>query len=250
MKMKSAGNKDELIDDPRRVFLLRALAAGLFAGGTGWNLPAMASWFGGVPSKLPEGRSIFEMKGEVMVNGAPATHDTLIKATDTIRTGSGSYVITAVGDSAFIVREKSVLELGGKALLVSALRLLSGKMLGVFGHRNTNEGYSINTQVATIGIRGTGVYAESDPEKTYLCTCYGSTDIASNADPKDRVQLTTMHHDAPKYILAEPDSGKRIIPAPFKNHTDLELMTIEAIVGRKVPFGVSGQEYERPRREY
>jgi hypothetical protein len=40
------------------------------------------------------------------------------------------------------------------------------------------------------------------------------------------------------------------VPAPFLNHTDLELMTIEAIVGREVPFGLTGSEYEGPQRDY
>ena len=112
------------------------------------------------------------------------------------------------------------------------------------------------------------MYAESDPDKTYLCTCYGTTELAAQADhdfegldvkgkkkkidegPVELAQVTAQHHDAPKYILAAPENGKRITPAPFINHTDLELMTLEAIVGRKVPFGLPATEYEAPRREY
>jgi hypothetical protein len=111
-------------------------------------------------------------------------------------------------------------------------------------------GPTMRTAVATIGIRGTGVYAEADPDKTYLCTCYGTTQVTSQKDPTQRESITSRHHDAPRYVLAEPDSGKRIIPAPFLKHTDLELMTIEAIVGREVPFGLTGSEYEGPRRDY
>lgn len=236
--------------DPRRRFLVRALSAGWLAGGAGWQAPALAALFGKLPGKLPEGRSIFELKGEVLVNGRQADPKTVIGPADKITTGSNSYLIAAMGANAFLLRDRSVLELGGANPLKQALRLVTGKFLGVFGKLTDRQSLSLNTPVATIGIRGTGLYAESDPEKTYLCTCYGTTDLASTADPKAKASVTAMHHDAPKYILAQPEQGQRITPAPFINHTDLELMTLEALVGREVPFGLPADQYEAPRREY
>lgn len=237
-------------NDARRQFLVRALSLGWLAGGAGWSPAALAALFGKLPGKLPEGRSIFEMKGEVMVNGTPATEKTVITPSDRVTTGANSYVIAAVGAHSFILRDRSTLELGGSNPLKQVMRLVSGKFLGVFGKLASGQSLSLNTTVATIGIRGTGVYAEADPDKTYLCTCYGTTDVASVADPKATAQITATHHDAPKYILAEPENGARITPAPFINHTDLELMTLEALVGRTVPFGLPSQDYEAPRREY
>lgn len=234
----------------RRAFLVRALSAGWLAGGAGWSPALLASLFGKLPGKLPEGRSIFEMKGEVLVNGKPASDKTLITAADKVTTGANSYVIAAVGANAFILRDRSVLDLGGANPLKTVMRLVTGKFLGVFGKLGGKQSLSLHTPIATIGIRGTGVYAESEPEKTYLCTCYGTTDLASVKDPKQTAQVTAQHHDAPKYILAEPEKGQRITPAPFINHTDLELMTLEALVGRKVPFGLPAEQYESPRREY
>ncbi len=240
----------EEFDQARRALLVKAMSLGLFAGGMGWNLEAMAQLFGRVPRRLPEGRSIFELRGKVLVNGVAATHDTRIGPTDKIETSHGSMLIAAIGGTAFIMRERTSMELDGKALLVRSMRLLSGKLLTVFGKRSQGEHAQMRTAVATIGIRGTGVYAEADPEKTYLCTCYGDTDITSEQDPSQTENIVSKHHDAPRYILAEPDGGKRIVPAPFLNHTDLELMTIEAIVGREVPFGLTGNEYEGPQRDY
>jgi hypothetical protein len=254
----------------RRDFLVQALSLGWLAGGMGWNSPALAALFGKLPGRLPAGRTVFEVKGEVLIDGKQVTESTVIKPTDKISTGSNSYLIAAVGTNSFILRDRSALDLGGSNPLKQVMRLVSGKFLGVFGKLGGNRQLSLNTPVATIGIRGTGVYAESDPDKTYLCTCYGTTEMAAQADyefgappagAKDRkkkvdeqpveiAQVTAQHHDAPKYILAAPDNGKRITPAPFINHTDLELMTIEALVGRKAPFGLPASEYEAPRREY
>ena len=261
-------SEQEMIES-RREFLVRALSLGWLAGGAGWSPAALAALFGKLPGKLPEGKSIFELKGEVMVNGKPANEGTVITPSDKVTTGANSYVIAAVGANSFILRDRSTLDLGGSNPLKQAMRLVSGKFLGVFGKLAGKQSLTLNTPVATIGIRGTGVYAESDPDKTYLCTCYGTTDLAAAADhdfegldvkgkkkkgdeppPVEVAQVIARHHDAPKYILAQPESGKRITPAPFINHTDLELMTLEALVGRKVPFGLPATEYEAPRREY
>jgi hypothetical protein len=236
--------------DPRRRFLVRALSAGWLAGGAGWQAPAFGALFGKLPGKLAAGRSVFDLKGEVLVNGKQADSRTVIGPSDKITTGSNSYLVAAVGSSAFMLRDRSVLELGGANPLKQALRLVTGKFLGVFGKLADRQTLSVNTPVATIGIRGTGLYAEADSEKTYLCTCYGTTDVVSTKDPKATATITARHHDAPKYILAQPENGQRITAAPFINHTDLELMTLEALVGREVPFGLPTDQYEAPRRDY
>ena len=237
------------IDDSRRDLLVQMLRLGLVAGGAGWNRAALADLFGRMPAKLPDNKSIFEIKGDVTVNGKPANEDTFVTAKDKVTTGADSYVILKVGDGAFIVREKSALEFNGREVLVTAMRLVSGALLSVFGKRNTADAINVRTQVATIGIRGTGFYTESEPQQTYFCTCYGTTNVAASADPGESETIKSRHHDAPRYILAEPQEGRRIVPAPFKNHSDLELMTIEAIVGREVPFAISSKAYERARRE-
>lgn len=248
--MTAIGGKAERFVASRRDFLVRALSTGLFAGGAGWNMEAYAQLFGQRPKKLPPNRSIFEMRGNVLVNGKPASLDQVIVATDRLETADGAYLVGAVGDTAFLMRENTTLHLDGTRLLVRAMRLVQGGLLSVFGHRGDEEQARLSTVVATVGIRGTGVYAKTSGDDTYLCTCYGTTELAAADDPSASEQIVSKHHDAPRFILAKPDGGKRIVPAPFMNHTDLELMTIEAIVGREVPFGVSGNEYDGPRRDY
>lgn len=243
--MQGVDNETRL-DRRRREFLLRALSLGVLAGGSGWNLPALAQAFGKRPGKLPQGRSIFDLSGEVMVNGQPADERTLIRAGDTIETGRDSHVIAAVGDSAFILRDNSSVELGGVALVIRALKA-TGALLTVIGPRKPKDQVKVYTVTATIGIRGTGFYLQADAEKTYFCTCYGTTEISASAEPSSREQITAQHHDAARYILAEPEQGRRIIPAPFIDHSDEELMMVEALVGREVPFAPGA--YDRPRRE-
>lgn len=241
----------DTVHERRRRFLVQALSTGVLAGGAGWNLPALAGLLGSIPGKMPEGKSVFDLKGEVRVDGQPASKDTLVTAQSHIETGEDSLIIVAVGDGAFMVRERSVLEMSGKRLLIRGLKMLSGGLLSVFGRRAEDERVEMSTRTATMGIRGTGFYTEAEAERTYFCTCYGHTriEIAGGGEAEE---IVSRHHDAPRYILAQPDpgSGKRIVPGPFKNHTDLELMTLEALCGRKLPFVIPGDSYEAPRRDY
>jgi len=176
---------------------------------------------------------------------------------ETVRTGADSAARLVMADS-------TNLSLGPNAILKLdrtvfddehhyrdvAVRMTIGAFRFVTGHSD-KAAYKITTPLATIGVRGTGVYTEADPEKTYVCTCYGRTQISAVADRNATENIQSRHHDAPRYVLAKPQDGKRIIPGGFRDHTDLELMTLEALVGREVPFKVSDTgEYLGPRRDY
>ena len=118
---------------------------------------------------------------------------------------------------------------------------MTGKLLSVFGRGSR----SIATPTATIGIRGTGIYIEAEAERTYVCTCYGLVDLQASNMPEARETVMTTHHDAPRYIYAHGETPiKMIEPAPVINHTDAELIMLEALVGRKPPFVGSGLEYK------
>jgi hypothetical protein len=232
-------------DDPRRRFLLQALAAGVL----GLGLPARraeAQIFGKVPSQLPPGRSIYELQGDVKVNGVLATLETRINPNDTVETGGNGRIVFVVGKDSFLMRNNSKMVLKGDQSLVDSLLILGGKVLSVFGRSK----HQIRTPTAIVGVRGTGVYTEADPQETYLCTCYGIVDLSAAGDASSRETIESRQHDKPRYIAANAAGGKGIRPAPFKNHTDEELMMLEAIVGRTVPFAFSSQDYKAPRREY
>jgi hypothetical protein len=233
----------------RRLFLKRGIAlTGLVAGGS--LLAPLVHAIGQVPRALPEGKSIYKLKGEVRVDGQKANPDTQVKPTSLVETGSNSLAIFRVGKDAHLLRENSSMQLSGTTSWADSMRLLTGQLLSVFGSRAGSEkSYNLSTTTATIGIRGTGVYAESLPDASYVCTCYGVVDINANANPEEFELIKSLHHDAPRYILANPEGGKLITPAPMKNHTDEELLLVEAIVGRVPPFSAVGG-YSAPRRGY
>ncbi|MDX8386435.1 MAG: FecR domain-containing protein [Gallionella sp.] len=242
----------EELDDPRRRWLIQAIASGLLTAG----LPATNVWaerfFGSAPSKLPVGRSVYRISGEATVNGKEVTPATIIKPGDALETAEDSELIFAVnGSHAMILRGGSnlVLEAEKKeasSWIINGLRLLTGKLLSV----SRDSRMQVRTNTATLGIRGTGFYVESDPEQTYFCTCYGTTDVVANADPTSKTTVVATHHDRPLYIVKDGGEGNNIRNAPFINHTDQELTLIEALVGRTTPFVFENDAYSAPRREY
>lgn len=238
----------------RRDLVQAALQAGLWASVGGSTLLApLVHAFGKIPRELPPGKSIYDLQGNVRVDGQSANEDTFIKADALVETGSNSYVIFVIGKDAHILRENSRVQFEGEGVLESALRLVTGKLLSVFGKRQADEpSHKLLTTTATIGIRGTGVYAESEPDYSYLCTCYGEVNINAMTALEGIRQsevIVSQHHDAPRYILQNPDGGRLIVPAPVKNHTDEELLLIETLVGRTTPFS-SIRSYKGPRRGY
>lgn len=237
------------IDDPRRDFLVKLLTAGAFAVGAG-SLPQVVQGMGKIPKLLPAGKSFFDIKGDVRVNNQSATLNTQVKHNDVVSTGAGAHAVFVVGKDAFMLRADSTMEIEGGEI-ISTIRVFSGKLLSVFGHRKANNPLHMRSSTATIGIRGTGVYLEADPEQTYLCTCYGVTDVYSNVDKNVQERIVSEHHDKPKYLLSKPSQkGMLITPAPMINHTDMELALIEELVGREPPFGIEGNLYKGPRRDY
>ncbi len=228
-------------EDPRRAFLLRVLAAGLLAAG---GLPAArAQLFGRRPQQLPPGQSVYEATGTVTVNGQAATGATRIGAADRLETGKGAQLIFVVGFDAFLLRENSRLELSGASGIVNTLRLATGALLSVFGAGAKR----IVTTTSASGIRGTGIYVESEPERSYVCTCYGDVLISTLDDAGISERIVSKHHDAPRYVL-KAGAARRIQPAPFINHTDVELALIEALVGRSPPFSLFDEDYGGARR--
>jgi len=133
--------------------------------------------------------------------------------------------------------------------LAGGLRLLAGKLLAVFAPGPVR----IQTATATVQIRGTGVYVESEPNLTYFCTCFGVTEVTANDDPDSRETVVATHHNKPLYIVGGANNrGKSIAGAPFKDHTDQELALIEALVGRTLPpeFAFPAKDYDPSRTRY
>jgi len=248
-------------EDPRRRLLIQALAAGLLSAGLPGVNALAAGIFGSRPTRLAAGQSIYRISGHATVNGKEAMPDTRIIPGDTVQTAKDSEIIFVVNSHAMILRDDSHLvietelkktaqkntgEKSPASLLITGLRILTGKLLSV----SRDTPIRVTTATATLGIRGTGFYVESDPALTYFCTCYGTADVAAIADPGSKTTIESKHHDRPLYIASDAERGESVRNAPFINHTDQELALIEALVGRTTPFVFENDAYSAPRRDY
>jgi hypothetical protein len=170
------------------------------------------------------------VQGDMRINGKPAEVGTLVRPGDAIVLGDGAVATFVVGQDAFLMRGNSRAELIGSGVLVSALQLVTGKLLGVFGSGRERR---LVTATASIGIRGTGAYMEAETARTYFCLCYGTADVAATMGGA-RESYSTRHHESPRYIYGD-GRERAIVPASVANHTDSELILLESLVGRSPP---------------
>ena len=188
-------------------------------------------------SQTPIVPGVQEFTGDFRINGIPARRGDLVKSGDIATTGPNSSAIIIVGRHAFMLRANSRVEFypvyfEKEGVVSGVLKVAAGAMLSVFGETNNT---TITTPLANIGIRGTGCYVDSRPERTYACVCYGRADLVSA--PTDRLleTLETTKHESPRYIYP-PDAPKLITKAPVIDHSDVELRLLESLVHRTPPF--------------
>jgi len=186
-------------------------------------VPSRRDWLKGaaamvlVREALAQGRleqGVYRRQGDVRISG------------DSVSTGADGEVVFVVDKDAVLVRRNS-----GLSILKTGLRIVSGAVLSVFGDGRRQ----LRTPTANIGIRGTAVYIEAERGRTYVCTCYGEAVLEPRGDPAARETVRTLHHEQPRYIMAE-GAPQMIMRAPVVNHTDAELVFLESLVGREPPF--------------
>ncbi len=210
----------------RRRWLRDAAAAAVAAAGMMRLRTALAA------GALPPGVARF--KGDVRINGKPAEPGQRVAPGDLIVTGRDAELLFVAERDAFLVRANSRIEFGSAAARGAAtvLRVITGGLLSVFESGTRRE---IRTATATIGIRGTGIYVEIEPQRTYACTCYGEAQLMPVDDPASAETVRTRYHDEPRYIYGK-GMPNMMEAAPVINHTDAELYMIEGLVGRSPPF--------------
>ena len=177
----------------RRKWLLRTVASLGISALPGAVRHALAM------GERPAAPGLYRVEGDVRVNGRPAAAGQLVRPGEVIETGARSQAVFVVGRDAYLLRAGSRLETVGREMLIDTLRVVTGKLLSVLGPGARR----IETPSATIGIRGTGIYVEAEPERTYVCTCYGSADIQANDKPEVRETVDTKHHEQPRYVYGK-----------------------------------------------
>ncbi len=230
---------DSVENSLRRRLIRDMLLSGAWASlaGSALIVPC-ANAMEALATQVAGGKSVFRVTGTVRVDGVPATQTTRVFAHSQIETGPASSIAFVVGGDAHLLGENSRVQLEGEGFVESTLRLLTGKLLSIFGPRPSGQSLNLVTTTATVGIRGTGVFAQSGEEVSYICTCFGQVEIRSANQYQGAAQheqVQSEHHDAPRYVLRDPDAGLLITPAKMKLHTDEEVELVQALLGGALP---------------
>jgi hypothetical protein len=193
-------------------------------------------------SRKPITPGVQEFTGDFRLNGVPARRGQIVNPGDIATTRPGASAIIVIGQHAFMLRESTTIEFfpvyfedDGK--ISGIINVAAGAMLSVFGETGKT---TIATPVALIGIRGTGCYVESRPERTYACVCYGRAELSSAPTGRLLETVTTTRHDQPRFIYP-PGAPTPITTAPVIDHGDAELRLLEALVYRTPPFDEGGE---------
>jgi hypothetical protein len=214
--------------ETQRRRLLRAIASLGAAGVSGYLSEALAA------GDLPATPGINRLEGTATVNGKPARVGMPVNMGDRIATAAQSRAVVVLQGDAFLMHPQTIIEVKGRDGLLADLTVATGRVLSVFGKRPI----AVKAATATIGIRGTGAYIEVLPDEIYFCLCYGeaSFEVPGQAP---RVVKTT-HHEEP-ILVTGLQAGNRVERGPFRNHSDDELVMLEALVGREPPFMKDGK---------
>lgn len=215
----------------RREWLRRIAAGGMLAGGGFSVLMSRALAKGDLGGK----QGVVHLEGTANVDSKPARVGTAVNAGQHVATGPNSHAVIVVGKDAFLLRENTSIETQGSGSTLASLVVGAGKILSVFGKKPL----TIRASYATIGIRGTGCYIEIQPADVYFCLCYGEA-VVQGRGMADKLVKTT-HHESP-LLLTENGAAMQAQGAGFRNHTDAELIMLEALVGREPPF-IKGGKY-------
>ena len=208
----------------RRQFIKYAIAAPI---GLAFATSGLAA------SRRLQGK-ILELSGDVFINKNLATPSSIIRSGDQVTTAFNGRIVFSMAQDVYLLQAGSSLELVSQdGAIISGLRLLTGGLLSVFGSRNSQT--KIYTRTATIGIRGTGVYLNSQPDKLYFCTCYGKTELDLGHNHVE--QIEAKQHNAFD-VTGTTANSMKMLATEVKNHTDDELRLLEKYAGRIPLFDV------------
>jgi len=184
---------------------------------------------------------VVRLRGTLTVNGKPATTGTPVRLDDLLATGPDSEAVVHLAGDAFLLRSRTQLQLAAASGGLRSVLVVAGRVLSVFARRPPDRPLDVRIPSATIGIRGTGMYLELGRRRSYFCLCYG-TAVVSGSSIDAPVTIETRHHESPVWLDA---SGRamRVMAAPFRNHTDDELLLLEALAGRVPPFRPDDRRY-------
>jgi hypothetical protein len=176
---------------------------------------------------------IQSLEGKVMLNKVPATKGSFIKSADEITTLANSKATVVYEDEVYQIRENTTFIFPSGVNKDNASNLVAGSVLAAFTPGKPRK-MKIGG-LATLSIRGTGIYARSDNEGVHYCLCYGHSTLASHDHSVDLDTASKFHKDL--IVLKDGNIRTPKFTERKLDHTSRENIQLEKLLNRPSPFG-------------
>jgi len=179
------------------------------------------------------GSNIQNIEGQVYINKVIAKPGIPVKANDEISTGPNSKVVVLYEDEVYQIRENTTFVLPSGTNKDNTSNLVAGSVLAAFTPGKPRK-MKIGG-LATLSIRGTGIYARSDNEGVHYCLCYGHSNLASHNHSVDLDTASKFHKDL--IVLKDGNIRKPKFTERKLDHTSRDNIELEKLLDRPSPFG-------------
>ena len=174
-----------------------------------------------------------KIEGKVLLNKKPTIQGALVKSADEITTLPNSKAVVLYEDEVYQIRENTTFILPSGANKDNTSNLVTGAVLAAFTPGKPRK-MKIGS-LATLSIRGTGIYARSDNEGVHYCLCYGRSTLASHDHSVDLDTLSKFHKDL--IVLKDGNIRTPKFTERKFDHTSQENIQLEKLLNRPSPFG-------------
>ena len=176
---------------------------------------------------------IQSLEGKVLINKVFAVKGAFIKSADEIITLANSKAVVLYEKEVYQIRENTTFILPSGSSKDNTSNLVTGSVLAAFTPGKPRK-MKIGG-LATLSIRGTGIYARSDNEGVHYCLCYGRSTLASHDHSVDLDTVSKFHKDL--IVLQDGNIRTPKFTERKLDHTSRENIELEKLLHRPSPFG-------------
>jgi len=176
---------------------------------------------------------IQSLEGKVLINKVSAVKGASIKSADEITTLANSKAVVLYENEVYQIRENTTFVLPSGVNKDNTSNLVTGSVLAAFTPGKPRK-MKIGG-LATLSIRGTGIYARSDNEGVHYCLCYGHSTLASHDHSVDLDTASKFHKDL--IVLKDGNIRTPKFTERKLDHTSRENIQLEKLLNRPSPFG-------------
>ena len=176
---------------------------------------------------------IQKLEGKVLINKVSAIKGAAVKSADEITTLSNSKAVVLYENEVYQIRENTTFILPSSSSKDNTSNLVTGSVLAAFTPGKPRK-MKIGG-LATLSIRGTGIYARTDNQGVHYCLCYGQSTLASHDHSVDLDTISKFHKDL--IVLKDGDIRKPKMTERKLDHTSRENIELEKLLNRPSPFG-------------